>query len=134
MTLTLSSSDAAQMQFKNESGDWSVWETYATAKAWSITAGDGTKTVYARFKDVAGNVSTDTISATIPLDIVPPTGAMVINSDDIYANSPSVILTLSSPDAAQMQFKNESGSWSAWEAYATRAAWTLSAGDGTKTV
>ncbi|NLN75115.1 MAG: hypothetical protein GX139_02240 [Armatimonadetes bacterium] len=134
VTLTPSSSDAAQMQFKNESGDWSVWETYATAKAWSITAGDGTKTVYARFKDVAGNVSTDTISATITLDIVPPTGAMVINSDDIYANSTSVILTLSSPDAAQMQFKNESGSWSAWEAYATSASWTMSAGDGTKTV
>ncbi len=134
VTLTLSSADAVQMQFKNESGSWSAWETYATSKSWTLSAGDGTKTVSAQFKDVAGNISTGSISDTIVLDTTPPTGAVVINSDAEYANTTAVTLTLSSPDAAQMQFKNESGSWSAWEVYATSKSWTLSTGDGTKTV
>lgn len=45
-----------QMQFSNDGTTWSGWEAYAATKAWSITAGDGTKTVYAQFKDNAGNI------------------------------------------------------------------------------
>jgi len=44
-----------------------VWETYSNLKSWVLTAGDGVKTVYAKFKDVAGNVS-GVYSANITLD------------------------------------------------------------------
>ncbi|KKP75480.1 MAG: Conserved repeat domain protein [candidate division WS6 bacterium GW2011_GWF1_35_23] len=44
-----------------------VWETYSNLKSWVLTSGDGVKTVYAKFKDVAGNVS-GVYSANITLD------------------------------------------------------------------
>ncbi|MHB0980203.1 MAG: Ig-like domain-containing protein [Thermoleophilia bacterium] len=60
-----------QMRFSNDGATWSAWESYAATKAWTLTAGDGTKTVYAEFSDVAGNVSA--VNDTIILDATPPT-------------------------------------------------------------
>ncbi len=34
------------------------WETYATSKSFTLSSGAGVKTVYAKFKDAAGNIST----------------------------------------------------------------------------
>lgn len=51
-------SNLAQMRFANEDLAWSNWETYAAARTnWILSANDGTKTVYAQYKDNAGNVS-----------------------------------------------------------------------------
>jgi hypothetical protein len=70
-TLALSATDntaVTQMAISNTSGFTGVdWETYSTSKTWTLTAGNGTKTVYAKFKDAAGNVSSivsDTIAVT----------------------------------------------------------------------
>jgi len=49
-----------------------AWETYATTRAWTLTTGDGTKTVYVWYKDGAGNIST-LYSDTIILDTTAPT-------------------------------------------------------------
>jgi len=62
VTLTNSATDSggsnlAQMQFSNDGTTWSGWETYNASKAWTLTSGDGAKTVYAQYKDWAGNVS-----------------------------------------------------------------------------
>lgn len=75
-TLTLSATDAGgsvtQMQFSNDGTTYSTAETYATSKTWTLATGDGTKTVYAKFKDAAGNWST-AVSDTITLDAAAPT-------------------------------------------------------------
>lgn len=47
------------------------WQAYAASADFTLTSGDGNKTVYAKFKDQAGNESTIT-SASILLDTVPP--------------------------------------------------------------
>jgi hypothetical protein len=141
VTLTLAASDAtsgvAQMSFSNDGSSWSAWETYATSKAWTLASGDGGKSVYARFKDGAGNVSANT-SASITLDTVAPTGTVVIAGGATYATSTNVNLTLSASDAtsgvAQMSFSDDGSNWSAWEAYTTSKAWALASGDGSKTV
>lgn len=61
VTLQLSASDTessvSQMQFSNNNADWSSPETYATSKSWTLSAGLGTKTVYVKYKDGAGNWS-----------------------------------------------------------------------------
>lgn len=62
VTLTLAASDTggsalAQMRFSNDGTTWSAWEAYATTKTWALSAGEGTKTVYAQYKDWAGNTS-----------------------------------------------------------------------------
>ena len=57
-TLTLSASDAlssvTQMRFSNTgTGAFSTAEPFATTKAWTLSSGAGTKTVFVQFKDSA---------------------------------------------------------------------------------
>lgn len=53
--LSLSAPGCSQMCFSNDNTNWSAWEKYATTKAWTIASGEGTRTVYARYKDVGGS-------------------------------------------------------------------------------
>jgi hypothetical protein len=66
--LTLGATDATQMTISNDSAfTGAAWETYTTSKTWTLTSGSGTKTVYAKFRDAAGNASaavSDTITST----------------------------------------------------------------------
>ena len=65
----LPGSGVGQMRFRNESTTtWSTWEPYSTSRAWSLSGGDGTKTVLVEYRDNAGNVSQGTISDQIMLD------------------------------------------------------------------
>jgi hypothetical protein len=76
VTLTLTynsaSSTVSQVRYSND-GVWDTepWEAPSPTKAWTLTPGDGTKTVYVQFKDQAGLVSI-TYSDTITLDVTAP--------------------------------------------------------------
>ncbi|MQY70033.1 MAG: hypothetical protein GH145_04130, partial [Firmicutes bacterium] len=74
VTLTLSATNATQMQFSNDASSWSDWEDYSTTKSWTLSSGDGKKKVYVKFKDGAGNVS-EIYSDNIILDRTPPTAS-----------------------------------------------------------
>ena len=140
VTLTLSASDnsgsVSQMCISNTTS-CTAWETYAGSKAWTLTTGDGTKTVYVWYKDGAGNANTSPYSDSIILDTTPPSSSIIINSGAAYTKTTSVTLTLSASDSlsgvSQMCLSN-TGSCTSWETYATSKAWTLTTGDGTKTV
>ncbi len=240
VTLSLaasSSSGIAQMRFSNDNVNWSAWENYSTSKIWNLSAGDGPKTVYVRYKDNSGNVSgnfldniildstapaissvtspamlnagTITVSYTGAVDnlsglqsvalwyrkdtggwvnsgfsqtgssgtfnfsaigdgiyyfacvatdkagnssaspsgngssstvydATAPTGSIIINSGAAFTKTAAVAITVSASDAlsgvSQMRFSNDGSDWSAWESYAGVKSWTLSSGDGTKTV
>jgi len=69
VTLQFSSSGATQMAISNSS-DFSAisWEAYTVSKEWTLTEGDGAKTVYAKFKNSSGNVSS-IVSDTIALSV-----------------------------------------------------------------
>ena len=75
VTLTLSATDnagaVAQLQVSNDGTTFSTPEAYVITKAWTLTSGDGTKTVWVKFKDAAGNWSA-AVSDTIVLDTTPP--------------------------------------------------------------
>jgi hypothetical protein len=141
VTLGLSATDSGsgvhQMRFSNDNASWSTWEAYDTNKAWTLTSGDGTKTVYVQYRDYAGNAS-GSFSDTIILDTTAPSGSIVINGGAAYTNSTSVTLGLLATDSGsgvyQMRFSNDNASWSTWEAYSTSKVWTLTGGDSTKTV
>jgi hypothetical protein len=89
VTLSLTANDnsgsVASMRFRNEGQNWSAWEQFGPEKTWYIWSGDGTKTVYAQFMDIAGNVSE--YSNNIILDTVKP----VVNIDSVL--SPTNIKT-----------------------------------------
>src|SRR5574337_975954 len=98
VTLNLTCSDGtgsgcSQMQFSNDNVTWSAWQTVSATASWTLTAGDGTKTVYAKFKDVAGNISSLT-TGTILLDSVAPTGTVAINNGAAATSAASVTLNL----------------------------------------
>ncbi len=71
VTLALSATDnlsgvtspLGKMRFSNNNSEWTVWESFAVAKAnWNLSAFGGdtmrtTKTTYVQFKDAAGNQS-----------------------------------------------------------------------------
>jgi hypothetical protein len=64
VTLSLSASDPSpasgvvSVRLRNENTTtWSEWLPYSSSAPWQLSIGAGTKTVYAQFKDRAGNVS-----------------------------------------------------------------------------
>ena len=228
VTLTLNAVDpvgVAKMQFSNDGLVYTVEEPYAATKAWTLVPGDGTKTVYVRFRDAAlngGNLYAP-VTAQIVLDTVAPVttagplpgsygsnpvpvtlttnepatiyyttdgtvpstnssvyagpitvptaapttikyfaidiagniesvksgtwtfhvpdmvASVLINNSQTVTNSVNVTLKLSAVDrvtgnADKMQFSNDGISYSTEEPYATTKSWTLTAGDGNKTV
>ena len=76
VTLALTATDAVtsvtQMRFSNNGTSFSTAEAFAPTKAWTLSTGAGTKTVYAQFRDAAGNWST-AATDTIVLDTTAPT-------------------------------------------------------------
>ncbi len=65
VTLTLGATGATQMTISNNASfSGASWETYITSKSWTLTSGDGLKTVYAKFRDSSENIST-AVSDTI---------------------------------------------------------------------
>ena len=75
VSLALSASDPtsglSQMNLRNEGESWAGWRGYQSPYSWTLPSGDGTKTVYAQFKDAADNTS-NTASDSIILDTTPP--------------------------------------------------------------
>ncbi len=71
VTLNLSAADTGSgvtgMKFSNDNVTWSAYETYSVLKSWTLTSGNGTKTVYAKFKDVMGNESSSASDTIISL-------------------------------------------------------------------
>lgn len=129
-------SGVSHMSFSNNGSSWGSWQSFATTSSWTLSTGDGSKTVYAKFKDQAGNISS-AASDTIVLDSAPPTGTVIVNSGASTTTSSNVTLTLAAIDAtsgvAQMSFSNDGSSWSSWESHSTSKNWTLASGDGSRT-
>ena len=76
VTLTLGATGASNVMLSNDSSFTSgAWVSYTTPKTWTLSGSDGLKTVYAKFKDSSGNVST-AISDTITLGATTTTGGL----------------------------------------------------------
>lgn len=143
VTLNLYAQDALSgvesMAFSNDGLSYSPFVAYASQYAWTLEAGLGTHTVYARFRDAAGNVSAP-VTDSIYLDSTPPTGALQINGGITETVWTTVTLNLSAEaqaygsQMADMSFSNDGQAWSNWSGYAATATWQLPAGDGLKVV
>ena len=98
VTLSLSATDVSnvtEMKISNTDGDWGnvTAEPYAATKTgWLLTEGDGTKTVYARFKDSVGNWSTTSRIDTIIMDTVLPNPAITSPANGAQVSSLYILL------------------------------------------
>ncbi len=71
VSLSLSATGASHMYLTNNPGcsGGGSWESFSATKPWVLGQGGGSATVYAKFKDLAGNVSSctsDSITSTAP--------------------------------------------------------------------
>ncbi len=134
--MTCSMTGAVEMRFQNAGEHWSAWEPYAATTSWTLTGGDGTKTVSGQFMDAGGGVVNR--SDTIVLHATPPEVTMFVIDDGAeYAASRVVDLTITAADTAsmQMRFSNDNSTWTSWGTYnALRENYQMSDGDGLKTV
>jgi hypothetical protein len=116
-----------------------VWESFAANRTWTLMAGDGAKPIYARFRDADGNVSAG-VSDAVTVDTVVPTGTLTINRGALASTATNVWLALAGVDnvagIGRYRLSNDGTTWSTWIPSGATAAttWTVTTGDGTKTV
>ncbi|MEW5744393.1 MAG: chitobiase/beta-hexosaminidase C-terminal domain-containing protein [Nitrospirota bacterium] len=99
VTLSLTCTDdngCAHMKFSTDNAVWSSAEAYSTGKAWQLSSGDGTKSVYVKYQDMAGNWSPEAYNADIVLDATPPV-VTVSPAGGTYSSTQSVVLGSNEP-------------------------------------
>ncbi|MHA2185536.1 MAG: hypothetical protein ACXAAI_11100, partial [Promethearchaeota archaeon] len=138
--LTLIYNDAtsgvSEVRYSNDGSSWTGWEDPSPTRVWTLTSGDGSKTVYYEIKDNAGLIFQ--VTDTIGLDTIGPTGSIIINDNNTWTTTPSVTLTLTNDDigsgVSDVRYSNDGISWTDWESPSGTRLWTLTSGDGVKTV
>lgn len=126
-----------QMSFSQDNVSWTSFEPFLLAKPFTLTAGDGEKTVYMKLKDGAGNISF--FEDKIKLDTIPPMGTIVINDGHAATSLEKVELAITASDAngpVEVMLSNDNifaGSWMLVPVTNT-LDWLLASGDGVKTV
>jgi len=136
VTLSLTWSDddgsgVSRMKFSNDGVTWTAWESLAATKAWTLSDGDGYKTVRVMFRDKAGNNSV-VYNDYIRLDTTPPTGSIIINDGASTTATRTVSLGLTWSDGtgsgvSRMRFSMDGAHWSAWEPPKNPKPYTLPA-------
>lgn len=142
----ISPSSMISMRISNTNrSDWGTLyeEPFASSKTWVLAAGaNGTRNVYVRYKDAAGNWS-KVYSTSTNLEIPDSTlskQVMLINNGDHYSDSANVSLSFNpkllgytSSPPNWVLLSNDGINWRT-ERYSNNIAWTLSAVDGPKFV
>jgi multicopper oxidase len=137
VTLSLTVADTAGvtlMQFSKDGVNFFPFEPFAATRVLALLPGDGLKTMTARVKDAAGNVSAP-ITASITLDSTAPAGTIAFATPT--TTSASAILTLTATDVngvAQMQFSKNGVNFFPLEPFSTSRTVSLVMGINTLTV
>jgi PGF-pre-PGF domain-containing protein len=136
VTLSITATDATNMKIDNDTDftNMSSWISKASTYEFTMPSGaDGSRTVYLRVKDEAGNVKTT--SDSITLDTQAPTSLSIsINDGAANTNNRAVSLNLSASGGPQkVWISNNASVWTSYD-YSTSLNWNISTGDGTKTV
>ena len=132
------SNGVVRMRFSDDGAHWTLWESLAATRAYTLPSGDGHKTVRVQYRDGSGNISA-VFSDYIRLDTAPPTGTVIINSGALTTTSSSVSLGLTWADGTgagvvRMRFSDDGAHWSAWEPQITPRPHTLPGPNGYHTV
>jgi uncharacterized repeat protein (TIGR02543 family) len=119
--------NAILMRFSNNGIDWSDWAAYMPSTSWTLAAGEGRKTVYAEYKDIALNTVGKT--AEITVDTPPVVSYFRIKDGAAGTTSRFVSLNMSVAGATRMRFSNDGFEWSEYP-YADLKGWELAPGEG----
>lgn len=123
----------SQCRYSNDGSTWSEWESCPSVKDWTITTGDGQKTIYIQGKNSNGN-SLGQVSDAITLDTTPsPEVYFSINNGETTTYSQTVKLSIHASYATECRYGN-GNSYNSWVPYATTAWYTLSSKSGQQSV
>nr|BFD59286.1 hypothetical protein CKG001_13930 [Bdellovibrio sp. CKG001] len=139
MSVSGCSGDATHMLFSEGSSaptaDTGSWETCAASKSFTVSTGDGSKTVYAWSKDAVGNIS-PVSSGSMVLDQTAPVVTLTsFNSADFYVGGSTKDITWTASDAhlaatpVKIEYSTDSGA--TWVTYRSATendgteAWSL---------
>jgi hypothetical protein len=109
-----------QMAFGNTANPSSNRQACVSSTGHTMTAGDGTKTVYMRFRDALGNTQASDTTDTITLDQTPPTQPSLVctNFDHDIRSNYSGTTTCSIDDTSTLTARTaveySTNSWGAW--------------------
>jgi len=113
------------------------WVPFATSMMWSLSGGDGPKTIYVMFKDSNGWVS-KVVNDSIVLDTTAPVGTVSIDDGANYTRSRDVILSFEAQDIIGVVDMRvwEDGDIATrdWEPFNATRGFQISSGDGPKVV
>src|SRR5262249_7158336 len=132
----------AQMRVSEDSNfSGAAWQPYSASLPFTLSAGDGAKTVYAQFRDADHNVSAK-VSDGITLDGTPPSSK--VNSLAATQSSTSFTVTWSGTDALSgiasyaIQVRDDGetapggtgtpGTWVNWKSATTLTSGTFASG------
>jgi hypothetical protein len=141
VTLTLNATDpngVAEMALSNDHDlPGTVWIPYREACCWTLVPGNDRRTVYARFRDIAGTVSTVS-EDSILLDTTPPLVELVIDGGATYTRARNVTVELNLTEnfwALDMEL-NPGGPYpgAGWQDMDSVFTYMLPQGDGEKTI
>jgi tartrate-resistant acid phosphatase type 5 len=136
--------DITAMRFSEDAAfGGSDWQPFAATSSFTFPGGDGPRTLYAQLRDADGNVSV-TISDSITLDTAAPQASLLrLNDGALSATGRTLDVHLESSDeasgVASYRLSDVGGDWSGWSDWPAGAAsvdadWTVSGGDGAKSV
>jgi hypothetical protein len=114
--LELYCDEAYEMQISNRSDfqDAPRWYPYKeTIQGWPLTGGEGTKHVYARYRDYAGNISQVSLDAIV-VDQTPPKGKFEINNGAKFTTSRKIKLQFNAEGASDISIQSL-GTWVPYE-------------------
>lgn len=121
VTLTLMAEDEGssveEMRFTQDGAErFTPWEEFASLKEWTLSPGEGVKTVGVRFRDGAGNRS-PVYTNTIVLDMTPPGGWSDFQAWGQYQALVKVSDELSGLDreSAECSLSVDGDSWGEWQ-------------------
>ena len=97
--LSITALNAVQMSFSSDGLAWSDWEDFQPTKSFTISPPDGTKNIYVRVRDAAGDIGQSAV-ASVVLDQTPPvTRHFLSGSQEGGAFRGSVVVTLVAEDS-----------------------------------
>lgn len=137
--ITLTAGGATEMKVSDkEDFAGQEWQPIKKYLKWTLSEGDGEKTLYAKFRDNAKN-ETEVVSATIDVDSTPPSDlSIIINGGDPTSRHIDGIveLTIKAKDAKYMMISNidnfRGGRWLPYEELVSD--WRLVGENGKKIV
>ena len=107
------------------------WQTYAASMTFKLSSGDGVKTVYAKFRDAAGNES-QIVHASAILDTLAPTDPVLQTTPrriPAATESVQIQFTTESSDSAFKCYEARGGQYSSWTEVTAPIIFTLASAD-----